>query len=175
MSSLNCSRCLVLIVVFRMQSNTVSSICTGALKAARLEAGHVLAQQPCCQSSHPITLGMTFKVGRRRRTKCPYLLRASPAVEPLCSVCGWVCLCVLWLWPDLVWHKDSCHISNLSHATQRRCQRPGHQETQGRTQGKVSVYLCVCVCSCPHVSERVRRMEDVGWWPRERVWLRGTL
>lgn len=142
MSYLNCSHCLVLIVNFRMGSNTVSSICTGALKAARLEAGHVLAQQPCCQSSHPIKLGMTFKVGRRRRTKCPYLLRTSPAVEPLCSVCGWVCLCVLWLWPDLVWHKDSCHISNLSHATQRRCQRPGHQETQGRTQGKVSVHLC---------------------------------
>lgn len=92
-----------------------------ALKAARLEAGHVLAQQPCCQSSHPITLGMTFKVGRRRRTKCPYLLCTSPAVEPMCCVCGWLCLCVLWLWPDLVWHKDSCHISNLSHATQRRC------------------------------------------------------
>lgn len=92
-----------------------------ALRAARLEAGHVLAQQPSCQSSHPITLGMTFKVGRRRRTKCPYLLCTSPAVEPLCSICGWVCLCVLWLWPDLVWHKDSCHISNLSHATQRRC------------------------------------------------------
>lgn len=105
-----------------------------------LEAGDVLTQQPCCQSSRPITLGMTFKVGRRRWTKCPYLLRLSPAVEPLCSIRGWVCLCV-WLWSDLVWHKDSCHISNLSHATQRRCQRPGHRGAQGRTQGKAR--LCV--------------------------------
>ncbi len=151
---LNWSYSLALIVDCRMWSSTVSSICTGTLKAARLEAGHVLAQQPCCQSSRPIKLGMTFKVGRRRRTKCPYLLRTSPAVEPLCCVWGWVCLCVLWLWPGLVWHKDSCHISNLSHATRRRCQRPGHQETQGRTQGKVSVHLCVFMFMNPCVWQR---------------------
>lgn len=156
-----------------MRSSAVSSICSGALSAVCLEAGHVLAQQPCCQSNRPIKLGMTFKVGRRRRTKCPYLLHTSPAVEPLCSGCWWACLCVLWLWPDLVWHKDSCHISNLSHATQRRCQRPRHQETQGRTHGIVSVHLCVC--SWTRVSERVKGMEDMGWWPRERVWLGGTL
>ena len=140
-------------------SGAVSGMCTGALNAARLKAGHVLAQQPCCQSSRPITLGMTFKVGRRRRTKCPYLLRTSPADEPLYSVCRWVCLCVLWLWPDLVWHKDSCHISNLSHATQRRCQRPGHQETLERTQGIESMRLCVCVCDHAHI-----RLKEKGGW-----------
>lgn len=164
MSYLNCSCCLVLVVEFRMRSSTVSSICTGALKAARLEARHVLAQQPCCQSSCPIKLGMTFKVGRRRRTECPYLLRTSPAVEPLCSVRGWVCLCVLWLWPDLLWHKDSCHISNLSHATQRRCQRPGHQETQGWTQGRVSVHLCVFMSPCVWKSKEDGRCGVVATW-----------
>lgn len=142
-----------------MPSSTVSSIRVGVLKAARLEAGRVLAQQPGCQSSHPITLDMTFKVGRRKQTKCPHLLRTRPAVEPLCSICGRTCLCVLWLWPDLVWHKDSCHISNLSHATQRRCQRPGQQETQGRTQGRVCVPHCVCMCVCPCVW---RSKEDGG-------------
>jgi len=77
-------------------THCVSSTWTRALYAARLEAGHVLAQQPCCQSSRPITLGMTFKVGRRRWTECPYLLRTSPAVEPprVAFVDECVCVCV---------------------------------------------------------------------------------
>lgn len=88
MPYLNCSCCHVRIVHFKMRSSTVSSILSGAFKAARLEAGHVPVQQLCCQSSCPIKLGMTFKVGRGRRTECPYLLSTSPAVEPVCSILG---------------------------------------------------------------------------------------
>lgn len=85
------------IVDFKMRSSTVSSILSGAFKATRLEAGRVPVQQLCCQSSCPIKLGMTFKVGWGRRTECPYLLCTSPAVEPVCSILGWVCLCVMTL------------------------------------------------------------------------------
>ncbi len=147
MSYLNCSRCLVLIVVFRMRSNTVSSICTGALKAALLEAGHVLAQQPCCQSSCPITLGMTFKVGRRRRTKCPYLLCASPAVEPLCSVVD-ECVCVCcdfgqtWSGIRTAVTSPTCHMRHRGDARGLgiRRHKDGHKEK----------CLCICVYVCVH-------------------------
>lgn len=97
MANLNSSCCHVRIVDFKMRSSTVSSILSGAFKAARLGAGHVPVQQLCCQSSCPIKLAMTFKVGRGRRTECPYLLCTSPAVEPVCSILGWVCLCVVTL------------------------------------------------------------------------------
>lgn len=118
--------------------------------AARPGAGHVLARQPCCQSKRPAKLGMTFKVGRRRRTARPHLLRTRPAVEPrppttfppptpvLARPIGPVCVCGDFGRPR-VWHKDSCHISNLSHATQRRRQRPGHQEDAGTDSRKSSV------------------------------------
>lgn len=164
MSYLICSCCPVLILKLTLRSSTVASIGAGALKPTSLKAGHVLAQQHCCQSSCPIKLGMTFKVGRRRQTECPYLLCTSPGVEPLCSHCRWVCMYMLLLWPDLVWHNDSCHISNLSHATQRRCQRPGHQETQGRTQERVSVHLCVFMTPCVWKSKEDGRCGEVATW-----------
>lgn len=155
----NSSCCYAHIANFILRSSTVSSILSGAFKAARLEAGHVPVPQLCCQSSCPIKLGMTFKVGRGRRTECPYLLCTSPAVEPVCSILGWVCLCVVTLARQsgikTAVTSPTCHMQHRGDARGQgiRRRKDGHKEE------------CLCMYALPraHVSEKVRMMEDVGW------------
>lgn len=107
-----------------------------------LEAGHVLTQQPCCQSSRPITLGMTFKVGRRRWTKCPYLLRLSPAVLSPCAAFADECVCVCdfgqtWSGIRTAVTFPTCHMRHRGDARGQGIgeHKDGHKEKR----------VCVCI------------------------------